>query len=146
MPCPTIGFGFFQYGCNSLQFWQNTRNIIRWVFFIPAAFVASIFAGAAGTYIAKHLYSWQWLIWVVSGCFSAVVFILVGVRVAPRMTGIVKWSLIGLLLGLGSSSAIGSLIGHEPVEAIAGIAMTVIALACARLSIPQFESMKNACV
>jgi hypothetical protein len=118
-------------------------NIIRWVFFIPAAVVASIFAGAAGTYIAKYLYSWQWLIWVVSGSFSAGVFILVGVRVAPRMNGIVKWSLIGLLLGLGSISAIGGLIGNEPVRAFTGIAMTVIALAGARLSIPQFESMKN---
>ena len=118
-------------------------NIIRWVFFIPAAFIASIIVGAGGTYIAEHFYSWQWLIWVVSGSFSAGAFILVGVRVAPRMTGIVKWSLIGLLLGLGSSSAIGSLIGNEPVKAFAGIAMTLIGLACVGLSIPQFERMKN---
>ena len=69
--------------------------ILDWALFIPAAFIASMFAGTAGTYIAEHLYSWQWLIWVVSGSFSAGVFLLVGIKVVPRVTGAVKWSLIG---------------------------------------------------
>jgi hypothetical protein len=102
-----------------------------------------MFTGTAGTYIAEHFYSWQWFIWVVSGSFSAGAFLLVGIKVVPRVTGAVKWSLIGLLLGLGAVSTIGSLIGDEPVKAFAGIAMMFIAGVCSMWSLPEIEELKK---
>ena len=80
---------------------------------------------------------------MVSGSLSAGAFILVGVRVAPRVTGIVKWSLIALLFGLGATSTLGSRTGSDPVKVFAGIAMMVVAVVRAGLSVPQFESMKS---
>ena len=118
-------------------------NVIRWVIFIPAAFVASVLTGTAGTYIAEHLYSWKWLIWVVSGSFSAGAFIVVGIKTAPRITSAVKWSLFGLLLGLGAVSTIGSLIGDEPVRAFAGIAMMFIAGVSSMWSVTDIEGLKK---
>jgi hypothetical protein len=117
--------------------------ILRWALFIPAAFIASMFTGTAGTYIAERSYSWQWLIWVVSGSFSAGAFLLVGIKVVPRITGAVKWSLIGLLLGLGAASTIGSLMGDEPVRAFAGIVMMFVAGVCSMWSVPEIEELKK---
>jgi hypothetical protein len=102
-----------------------------------------MFVGAAGTYIAEHLYSWQWLIWVVSGSFSAGAFFFVGIEIVPRVTHAVKWSLIGLLLGLGAISTIGSLIGDGPVRAFAGIAMMFIAGVCSMWSLPEIEGLRK---
>lgn len=100
--------------------------IFRWIIFLPAAFIVSILIGAMMKFAAQ-VYFPEWISWGVSGAFSGVAFMLTGFRIAPRITKMVKWTLIVIVGMIGLMSAIGSLIGENKIGALAGAIMVVVA-------------------
>lgn len=116
-------------------------TVFRWIVFVPLAFIASVVAGALG-HIIGNFFGWMfwgpdiWYAWFMSGLFSAFAFVWVGVNVAPRITGAVKWTLVGLIAVLGAMATLGGFVeGGQTEGSIAGVVMVVVAIAVARMSL-----------
>ena len=103
---------------------------IRWIFFLPVAFLASVLAGAFGTFTTSLMGGAPWFQHTVSGVFSGAAMILVGIRIAPQPSRGVKWALILLLLLLGTLAAIGALLGTDRSKALTGLAMVAVGIGC----------------
>lgn len=102
-------------------------TILRWILFLPAAFIVSIMLGGLINFVSQSLFP-EWISWASSGAFSGMGFIMTGLKVAPRVTKTVKWSLIIIVGLLGFLSVIGSLIGDNKIAALAGVVMVFIAI------------------
>jgi hypothetical protein len=107
---------------------------LRWLAFVPLAFIASVVAGAFGTFVADFMGRAPWFQHTVSGIFSGAAMILVGARVAPRRTQAVKWILIGLLAVLGVIAALGGLLGPDRTKALTGVTMVLTGLGFMKLA------------
>ena len=108
-------------------------QLVRWALFLPVALVASVLVGAAGNWFAEFSGASSWYIWLVSGTLSAAAFFYVAGRIAPQPSRVVKWVAVILVAGLGTMSALGSLLkGGEPVRALAGASMVILAIYQAR--------------
>jgi len=82
----------------------------------------------------------SWAAWIVSGAASGLVFVLVGLKVAPEKTNAVKLVLAGIVMLLGAVSAIGSIFGGEDqAAALAGIVMFLIAIGVMRTPVKDLE-------
>lgn len=122
-------------------------RVFRWFVFVPAAFVASIIAGAVANYVYSIMGGSSWYGWVLSGGASAWAFFFTAFRVAPSVTPAVKWVLVGLVGLLGALAALGPLLtGHEPVRSLGGLVMVGFAIHFARLSIGQLPGVTGATV
>jgi hypothetical protein len=108
--------------------------IIRWIFFLPAAFLASVLAGALGSFITDLMGGALWYQHTMSGVFSGAAMILVGIRIAPQPSRGAKWALILLLLLLGTLATIGALLGTDRSKALTGLAMVFVGLGCIKLA------------
>lgn len=125
---------------------------IRWILFVPGAFVASVLAGAAGNLLGSFwgsLFGWMtWdflsedrLAWIFSGLFSGAAFVWAGAHIAPEVTRLVKWLLVGLLAVIGLMSVGGGFVeGGNRVAAWAGAMMVVIAVVYAQMPAGDFKS------
>ncbi|MDP3844276.1 MAG: hypothetical protein Q8Q81_17205 [Oxalobacteraceae bacterium] len=117
-------------------------TIFRWTGFLPLAVLASILAGAPGYYLAEFFGMFEWQRWSISGASSAFVLIWVGLKIAPKTTKFVKWSLILIVVILGSLSAVGALLRPDELStAFAGIAMVVVALSFIRTPIDELRDI-----
>lgn len=107
---------------------------IRWIGFLPCAFVASVAAGYLGFATVHLLGGALWCAWAVSGLFSGFAFINIGLIVAPSTTDMVKWTLVILVSFLGLASALGALlVSAERSQAWAGLVMVIVAVFFVRL-------------
>ena len=52
--------------------------VIRWLFFIPVAFVGSVIIGALAKWVAGGFFGLEWLGWSTGGGFSAAAFVFIG--------------------------------------------------------------------
>ena len=102
-------------------------TIVRWILFIPAAFIVAVLVGALTNIVFQSLFP-EWISWGVSGIFSGFGFMLAGFKIAPKITKAVKWALIAIVGLLGLISSIGSLIGENKVAVMAGAFMVIIAI------------------
>ena len=120
-------------------------NTLRWIAFLPTAFLASVIAGAIGHYLggfagAKFFDEGSWVSWLVSGVVSGFVFVLVGIKVAPEKTNGVKLTLAVFVMALGGISVVGSLFGGEDqTAALAGIAMVLVSIGIIRTPVQDLE-------
>ena len=106
---------------------------VRWFAFIPVAFVASVLAGAALSYLGSLMGGSTWYIWLVSGAASAAAFFATAFAIAPQSTEAVKWSSVVVVGTLGALSAVGALVaGREPTSSLAGLTMVGFAVYVAR--------------
>ena len=105
---------------------------IRWLLFIPAAFVASVLASVlknlAGSQISEFIG------FALSGVMAAIGFIIAGLWVAPRRGTLAKWTLIAISSVLGLLSAAGSTFGDDKLKVTTGICMVIASLALAKAS------------
>jgi hypothetical protein len=101
-------------------------NGLRWIAFIPGAFLAAVIAGYLGTLVG----SWtsEFIGFVTSGGFSAFGFVIGGLTIAPAKSKKVKWLLIVLAAVLGALSAYGSWHGDDKLKVATGLAMMLVAL------------------
>jgi len=125
---------------------------LRWLFFIPLAFVASLLAGVFaywfGTFMIVRYYDLydigEVIAWFGSGLGSGFAFIFVGMRIAPIKNNKVKWTLVAITMTLGIISAIGGFFGGgNHVVGLAGVAMVLIAYAAARSPVEQLILQKD---
>lgn len=107
-------------------------NVLRWILFIPAAFVGGILASflmRMGSFIFPEI-----IRLLVCGAGGAAGMVFFGLYVAPRKTQTVKWTLIVLAALLGLLSALGSLLaGEDKLEAAVGISMLLTAVSFSRI-------------
>jgi len=98
--------------------------------FLPAAFVASVLAGYLGNVVASALTGRGWVVWTVSGLYSAAAFLWTGVEVAPADTGAAtKWLVAGTLGALGGLSLVGGFVqGGSSQVSLAGGVMLLAAI------------------
>ena len=114
-------------------------TIVRWLLFIPAAFVVAVIVGALMNFVSQIFFP-EWISWCISGAFSGAGFMLTGFKVAPRITRTVKWILILIVGVIGLMSAIGSLIGENKTAVLAGAIMVVIAVSFIGKSIDEISA------
>jgi hypothetical protein len=111
-------------------------NSIRRLAWLPLAFIASILAGAAATWMTEFAGGSAWYVWLISGTVSGWMFFYVGLHVVPTTSAFVKWTSVIVVGTLGLMAALGPLMrGSEPVRAIAGAAMILVAVHYARLPV-----------
>jgi hypothetical protein len=118
-------------------------RVIRWILFIPAAFVASVIIGALAKWVTDGFFGLEWLGWSTGGGFSAAAFIFIGIKVAPRKSNVVKWVLIVITLLLGLLSAFGAFIGDNPISSLAGIAMVLLGAGFARMDVSEITEAEE---
>jgi len=102
-------------------------TILRWIAFLPAAFVASILVGTGfywvGTFFGEF-YSY-----VMCGAGGAGAFIAVGLFVSPKRNNAVKWTLIVLSVLIGVLGAVAVALGDDDKLKMAeGISMAIFSL------------------
>ena len=114
--------------------------IIRWLLFIPAAFVSSVVIGALTKWVAGGLLGAEWFGWTSSGAFSAASFIFVGINVCPRKTSAVKWTLLSIIILLGVLSAFGSFVGENPVASLAGFSMVIVGVGFIKMDVSEIAN------
>jgi len=96
---------------------------------VPIAIIASILAGCVGFYLGRFWSGMEWMSWASGGALSAVAFLYVGMKIAPRKTKTGKWTMIGIVVVIGLLSGVGSILGDKPISALSGLAMIVVGLA-----------------
>lgn len=108
-------------------------RFLRWIAFLPLAFGASVLIGAIATWVSTQFGASSWYIWLLSGAASGTAFFLVALHVAPSTSPIVKWTSVTVVGVLGLLATLGPLMtGHEPMRALAGAAMVLLAVYYAR--------------
>lgn len=107
-------------------------DVIRWLFFLPAAFVAAVVASALFT-IGGRIFS-EFIALSTGGAMGAVAFIMAGLWVAPKKNNAVKWTLIAISTVLGVLSAAGSMLGEDKLKAATGVCMALVSLGFAKMS------------
>jgi hypothetical protein len=119
---------------------------LRWLSFIPLAFGASLLAGLVGYWFGNFFVAryfdlgdlGQATAWIVSGFGSGFAFIFVGMKIAPLRNNKVKWTLVAILLTLGTISAIGGYFGGDnQLVALAGVVMVLTGIGAARMPAEQ---------
>ena len=100
---------------------------LRWILAIPAGFVASWLVGGVAGWASEFLGGSSWYVWMMSGAFSAVAFFATAFRVAPARDKRLSWLLVALVGLLGTMSALGALVGKDPISALAGLTMVLFA-------------------
>lgn len=99
-------------------------NVLRWIAFIPAAFVASVIGSFFGTLTGGQVS--EFIGFTTSGAFAALAFVIAGLLVAPIQTRSVKWVLIALSASLGAVSAYGSWLGDDRLKVATGLTMLFV--------------------
>jgi hypothetical protein len=112
--------------------------ILRWIAFLPAAFLAALIAGE-GLYWGGWFFG-EFYGYLLSGAGSAAAFVAVGVFVAPKRNNAVKWFLVVISALIGVGAAIGTALGDDKLRMTAGVSMVLVSLALAFL--PAEELMK----
>jgi hypothetical protein len=118
---------------------------LRWLFFIPLAFVASIAVGACGYWFGNISVRYfdlgeigEVISWTMSGIGSGIALILVGLKIAPVRNNKVKWVLVAIVMTFGTISAMGEFFGGDSkVGALAGVAMILIGIGVARTPVEE---------
>ena len=110
---------------------ENTVKTLRWILFLPAALVAGMIASAVFRFVA-HAYFPELVEVLLCGVSGAVAIMLVGLKVAPRETAGVKWTLIIVIVLLGGLASFGALLGPDKLQALTGLMAVVAALAFAK--------------
>jgi hypothetical protein len=101
-------------------------STIRWIFFIPAALIAGTLVSGLVRFAAGALFP-DIVEFLVCGAFGAATMIIVGLRVAPKRTAAVKWTLIVITALIGGLAALGSLLGPDKPEAAIGVSTLLVA-------------------
>jgi hypothetical protein len=123
---------------------------LRWLSFIPLAFLASMLAGAVGYWSVEFSAvryfgleeSGRAIAWIGSGLGSGFGFMLVGMKIAPLRNNKVKWTLVTIVVAFGTISAIGEFFGGDnKVAALAGVATVMIGIGAARTSVEEFITL-----
>ena len=107
-------------------------DVIRWLLFLPAAFVGSVVASALFTTCGR-MFS-EFIALSTGGAMGAVAFILAGLWVAPKRNNVVKWTLIAISSVFGILSAAGSMLGDDKLKVTTGVCMALVSLGFARIS------------
>jgi hypothetical protein len=120
-------------------------SAVRWVLWLPLALLASMVAGAAGTWFAEFHEGSPWFVWTTSGAVSAWAYFSVAFRVAPTRSSFVKWISVLVLGAIGVMAALGPLMkGTEPVRSLTGAVMAVFAIYYARLPVSDIKTEMDA--
>ena len=121
---------------------------LRWIAFIPIAFIASIIGGVFGHYFGifglamldddyANIFAQ-----VFSGLGSALTFVVVGIKIAAESTNRVKLVLAGIVIVLGGISALGSIFGGlEQASPLIGIAMVLAGIGIVRSPVKVFDEI-----
>ncbi len=109
-------------------------TVLRWILFIPAAVIVGAVASALFRFVAGLLFP-DIVEFVVCGAVGAVAMITVGLRVAPRPSAAVKWTLIAITAVLGALAAVGSLLGADKLQAAIGVTMFLVASGFSSMSV-----------
>lgn len=110
---------------------------IRWISFLPLAFVVSSIAGAlAKTFMG--LFSMNrglpdFVPWTVSAFVQGAIFVIVGLRIAPKIDAATKWLLAIPMIVTGVIAALGGAMTNDPA-AWGGVAVAFVGIAIARMS------------
>ena len=122
---------------------EENMSVIRWILFIPTAFVASVIIGALANKVAGSFIGLEWLGWTTSGGFSAAAFVFIGIKVAPGKSNGVKWVLIVITMLSGFLSAIGAFISDNPISSLAGIAMVLVGAGFTRMDVSEITETEG---
>ena len=107
--------------------------VLRWILFVPAALVAGMLASAIFGFVAGLFFP-NIIEFIVCGAVGAVAMITVGLRVAPKRSSAVKWTLIAITALLGALAALGSLFGTDKLQAAIGITTFLVAISFSGIS------------
>ena len=118
-------------------------KILRWIGFIPLAFVGVISAGIFGNMLGSVTNSCfalelSYFPEAYSGAMSALAFILIGLFVSPDRTLMIKNILIVLTVLIGAISAIGSFTTDGNIT---GFVMVIVALSMFTIRIDTFTNL-----
>ena len=118
-------------------------KVIRWIGFIPLAFLGAVIAGVFGNFLGSVTNSFfaldmPYFAESYSGAFSAITFVVVGLFISPNRTTIIKNILVGLIALIGILSAIGSFSSDGNIT---GLVMFVVALSLFTVKLEVFNKL-----
>jgi hypothetical protein len=87
---------------------KSTVKVLKWVLFIPAAFLASLLGELLFKFLMNMVFLPNWLGWLISGGVAPVFFYITGSLVAPQNAKSVNWILKLLMFLLFSITFCGS--------------------------------------
>ena len=114
-------------------------SCLRWIVFLPAAFLAAGLAGLLMKFVGGFFIS-EYIGLTLSGASSGIVFICVGLYVAPKRNDLIKWLLTAIFALCGIAATIGSALGDDKLRMAVGISMLVCSVVLAL--VPANEIMK----
>src|SRR2546430_17706913 len=106
-------------------------DVIRWLLFLPAAFVGSVLVSALFT-IGGRMFG-EFLGLSMGGAMGAVAFMMAGLWVAPKKNNLVKWALIAISTIFGILSAAGSMLGDDSLKVTTGVCIVLVSLELAQM-------------
>lgn len=104
---------------NNLALAQNAQNLMF-------KGIAGIVGGLANM-VAQSWFG-EWIGWAISGFFSASIFLVVSLLIAPQRTNKLKSILSFIVVVLGAISAVGGFMSELQTSALAGVAMIMAAI------------------
>ena len=118
------------------------KNALRWMMFLPLAFVGSLLGGKFMEWTANYLSVWTWGVTSLSGMGSALGFFIVAFRVVPRVALAVKWASVAIVGVLGAISVVGTSIAERPfTDALAGAWMVAASIYVATLPVVALQEI-----
>ena len=71
---------------------EKSLRLVRWIFFLPLGFLASVLIGFLATTITEFIGGASWWVWLVSGAAPGGAFIVISFIVAPEKNKFTKWA------------------------------------------------------
>ena len=116
-------------------------TLLRWIFFVPIGFVASIVAGGVFEWMGPFLQFGEAARLICGGGVSAIVFFIAGMWIAPERNRLAKYALIVPIVLLGLISGIGGLLGEHKLISATGFSMAIVGIGLIRLQREEIDKM-----
>jgi hypothetical protein len=114
----------------------RAMNILRWLVMAPVAFGCCIVAGASAYFAYTGLLGFPaWQGHLASGATSGLVFVYVGLRVAPSRSRGVQWALAVVGACFGAFSTAGGVMSGSGTSLASGSAMLLFSIVAGSIDI-----------
>lgn len=117
------------YETSQSNFWKTKAgSAIRWVSFIPIAIIGAAVIGAIVNFMTGMTFIPGFLIPIIGGFVSAIVFLHLSQKVAPKNTKTLRVIISIILCLIGAMSGAGGLVSEPYTDALQGGMMLLVAI------------------
>lgn len=105
---------------------------------MPVSFLLAIIGQTIIQFICRIFFP-EWLTYIITGNLGAMIFMIVSLKIVPRITKTVKWVLISLVVLTGITTIIDKLMSNNQLRAIEGVTIMIVAMIFAYKSVDELQ-------